>query len=100
MQPIRIEPLSFVALIIIVVTLIYSFFKYRREEKKIEVPTETKKESFDYEVPAIVAAIAMMMEGREFKIKRLILSGKQEKVSPWRIFGRQESMRRRMNMQE
>jgi len=100
MQQITIEPLSFLALIIIIVTLFYSFFNYRKEEKK-EKPLQNQiliKESVDYERPALAAAIAMMMEGKPFRIKRVVLSGKQEKVSSWRHFGRQEIMRRRLNM--
>ena len=102
MQPITIEPLSYVALIIIIITLVYSFFNYRKEEKKT-IPQQKPiliKENIDYERPALVAAIAMMMEGRPFRIKRVVLSGKQEKASTWRQFGRQEIMRRRMNLQK
>lgn len=100
MQPITIEPLSYIAFIIIIITLIYSFFNYRKEYKK-ETPQQKTiqiKESVDYEQPALVAALAMMMEGKPFSIKRIVLSGKQEKVSSWRHFGRQEIMRRRLNM--
>jgi hypothetical protein len=100
MQQITIEPLSFLALIIIIVTLVYSFFNYRKENKK-ETPQQKPipvKESVDYERPALAAAIAMMMEEKPFRIKRVVLSGKQEKISSWRHFGRQEIMRRRLNM--
>jgi hypothetical protein len=102
MQPITIEPLSYIALIIIIITLVYSFFNYRKEDKK-KTPQQKPiviKENVDYEKPALVAAIATMMEGKPFKIKRVVLSGKQEKASTWRHFGRQEIMRRRMTTQK
>jgi hypothetical protein len=100
MQPINIEPISIITLIVVILTFIYSFFKYRSEDKKQETPDQTKQEIYDYEKPVIVAAIAMMMEEKPFKIKNIVLSGKQEKVSSWRQFGRQEIMRRRMNLNE
>lgn len=102
MQPITIEPLSYIALVIIVLTLVYSFFSYRKKDtKKIMPQPQQIIEKKDYdERPALVAAIAMMMEGKEFRIKRIILTGKQERASSWRQFGRQEIMRRRMNLQK
>ena len=99
MKPINIEPLSYIGIIIILITLVYSFLKNRREDKKKEVPlAQTTIEKNEDEMPALVAAIAMIMEGKTFRIKRIILSGKKEKGSSWRHFGRQEIMRRRMNI--
>jgi hypothetical protein len=100
MQPITIEPLSYLAVILIIITLVYSFFNYRKEEKKEMPPQQPTRESDDYEKPALVAAITVMMEEKPFRIKKIVLSGKQEKDSSWRYFGRQEIMRRRMNMHE
>jgi hypothetical protein len=100
MQPINIEPISIITMIVVVLTFIYSFFKYRSEDKKQETPVQTKQDIYDYEKKVIVAAIAMMMEEKPFKIKNIVLSGKQEKVSSWRQFGRQDIMRRRMKMNE
>jgi len=100
MQPISIEPISIITLIVVILTFIYSFFKYRSEDKKQESPEQTKQVIYDYEKTVIVAAIAMMMEEKPFRIKKIVLSGKQEKDSSWRYFGRQEIMRRRMNMHE
>jgi hypothetical protein len=100
MQPINIEPISIITLIVVILTFIYSFFKYRSEDKKQETPVQIKQDIYDYEKKVIVAAIAMMMEEKPFKIKNIVLSGKQEKVSSWRQFGRQDIMRRRMNMNE
>jgi hypothetical protein len=100
MQPINIEPISIITMIVVVLTFIYSFFKYRSEDKKQETPVQTKQDIYDYEKKVIVAAIAMMMEEKPFKIKNIVLSGKQEKVSSWRQFGRQEIMRRRMKLNE
>ena len=100
MQPINIEPISIITLIVVILTFIYSFFKYRSEEKKQETPVQIKQDIYDYEKKVILAAIAMMMEKKTFKIKNIVLSGKQEKVSSWRQFGRQDIMRRRMKMNE
>jgi len=100
MQPISIEPISVITLIVVILTFIYSFFKYRSKDKKQETTEQTKQDIYDYEKPVIVAAIAMMLEEKPFKIKNIVLSGKQEKVSSWRQFGRQEIMRRRMNLNE
>jgi hypothetical protein len=104
MQPITIEPLSYIAFVIIIITLIYSFLSYRKKEEKEMPPQKTviikeAKESVEYERPALAAAIAMMMEGKPYRVKSIVLTGKQEKISSWRHFGRQEIMRRRMNMQ-
>jgi hypothetical protein len=99
MQPITIEPLSYVGIIIIVITLVYGYFKYRRVERKKDIPQpQSIQKSTDDESSAVIAVIAMLMEGKPFRIKRIILSGKQDKVSSWRHFGRQEIMRRRMNV--
>jgi len=100
MQPISIEPLSIITMIVVALTFIHSFFKYRSEYKKQGSPVQTKQDSYDYEKAVIVAAIAMMMEEKPFKIKNIVLSGKQEKVSSWRQFGRQEIMRRRTNLND
>jgi hypothetical protein len=104
MQPINIEPISIVAIIIIVVTLIYSFFKYRLGDKKETAVIKEQKSSYtekdvvQYELPVIIAAITTMMEQKPFKIKNIII-GKGEEISTWRQSGRQEIMRRRANMQ-
>ena len=102
MQPITIEPLSYLGFILVIITFIYSFLKYKKENaKKAEPqPIQTIEENNYDERPVLVAAIAMMMEGKSFRIKRFIITGKQEKGSSWRQFGRQELMRRRLNMQK
>ena len=103
MQPISFETTSIVALVIIIATLVYGYFKYKEENKKGTVLTEKKSaisklEENQHELPAITAIIAMLMEQRPFKIKNIIV-GKGEEISTWRLFGRQEIMRRRSNMQ-
>ena len=105
MQTITIEPLSYIGFLLIAVTLVYSFINYRREgtRKKTDAETEQPlavKEVVDYARPAIVAAVAMMLEGKSYIIKRIVLSGKPEKSSSWRQFGRQEIMRRRLTMKK
>ncbi|MCX5904866.1 MAG: hypothetical protein NTV89_15670 [Proteobacteria bacterium] len=96
MQPITIEPVSIITLIVVIITFIYGFFKYRAEDKKQAQPVQINKKEYEYEKPAIFAAIAMMMEGTPFKIKNIVPAVKQEKVSSWRISGRQDIMRRRI----
>jgi uncharacterized membrane protein len=103
MQPITIEPISIVAIIIIVVTFVYSYFKNNLVEKKEATVTEkisvvAEAEEKKQELPVITAIIAMLMEQRPFKIKNIVI-GKGEEVSVWRQSGRQEIMRRRANMQ-
>jgi hypothetical protein len=103
MQPITIEPISIFAIIIIVATFVYSYFKNNLVEKKEATVTEkirvvTEVEEKKQELPVITAIIAMLMEQRPFKIKNIVI-GKGEEVSVWRQSGRQEIMRRRTNMQ-
>ena len=103
MQSITLETTSIVALVIIITTIVFSYFKYRRENKKETVLKEknnpvSETEEIQYKIPAIVAIIAMIMEQRPFKIKNIVV-GKGEEISTWRLFGRQEIMRRRANMQ-
>lgn len=103
MQSITLETTSIVALVIIITTIVFSYFKYRKENKKETVLKEknnpvSETEEIQYKIPAIVAIIAMIMEQRPFKIKNIVV-GKGEEISTWRLFGRQEIMRRRANMQ-
>jgi hypothetical protein len=60
--------------------------------------TISEAEGNQYEIPAITAIIAILMEQRPFKIKNIVV-GKGEEISTWRLFGRQEIMRRRATMQ-
>ena len=103
MQSTTLETTSIVALVIIITTIVFSYFKYRKENKKETVLKEknnpvSETEEIQYKIPAIVAIIAMIMEQRPFKIKNIVV-GKGEEISTWRLFGRQEIMRRRANMQ-
>ena len=103
MQPITIEPISIVAIIIVVATFIYSYFKNNLVEKKEAAVTDkiravAEAEENNQELPAITAIVAMLMEKRPFKIKNIVV-GKGEEISTWRQSGRQEIMRRRANMQ-
>jgi hypothetical protein len=103
MQPINIEPISIVAIIIIVATFIYSYFKNNLVEKKEAAVTDkiravAEAEENNQELQAITAIVSMLMEKRPFKIKNIVV-GKGEEISTWRQSGRQEIMRRRANMQ-
>ena len=103
MQSITLETTSIVALVIIITTIVFSYFKYRTEHKKETVFKEKNNTVLEIEKnqdknPVIVAIIAMIMEQRPFKIKNIVV-GKGEEISTWRLFGRQEIMRRRATMQ-
>ena len=92
------QPISIIILVIIIITFIYSFFDYRSKEKKnreIEKPIIIKNKDADLYKVVIAALVAVVMENKKHKIKNIVLSGKGETVSSWRIFGRQELMRRR-----
>jgi len=102
MQPISLEPISIIAFVIIIASLVYSYFKYNSADEKEVVLTE-KISAFaaaekQQELPVITAIVAMLMEQRPFKIKNIVI-GKGEEISAWRQSGRQEIMRRRANMQ-
>jgi hypothetical protein len=102
MQPITIEPVSILASIVVIVTLIYSYVKNGAAEKKNMTVSEKQREIIVEEkedkLPVITALIAAMMEQKQFKIKNLVI-GKEEEISMWRQSGRQEIMRRRATMQ-
>ena len=103
MQPITIEPISIIAIIIVVATFVYSYFKNNLVEKKEATVTDkisaiAEAEENKQELPVITAIVAMLMEKRPFKIKNIVV-GKGEEISTWRQSGRQEIMRRRANMQ-
>ena len=103
MQPTNIETISVLVFVIIIVTLVYRYFKDKLEDKKENIVTEKNStvsvtEENKHELPAIIAIIAMLMEQRPFKIKNIVI-GKGEEISTWRLFGRQEIMRKRANLQ-
>jgi Na+-transporting methylmalonyl-CoA/oxaloacetate decarboxylase gamma subunit len=103
MQPINIETIIILVFVIIITTLVYRYFKNKSEDKKENILTEKNSmvsatEENKHELPAITAIIAMLMEQRPFKIKNIVI-GKGEEISTWRLFGRQEIMRKRANLQ-
>ena len=102
MQPITIEPISILTSIIVIVTLIYSYFKNDAADKKeVTVPEKQREfivEKKKHEIPVIAPLIAAMMEHKPFKIKNIVI-GKEEEISMWRQSGKQEIMRRRATMQ-
>jgi hypothetical protein len=101
MQTLIQKPFYLIVLIVIIFIVLYVFFKPKREEKEAqESPKKINNEDSNYYLPAIVAAISLMMEGKDFTIKRVVVTGDHEKFSSWRLFGRQEIMRRRTSMQE
>lgn len=100
MTLISFNPVSIIAILIILVTLIYSYFKYRldNKQKTEEQKRQNSKQEDTCEViPVITAVVAVLMEQKPFKIKNIVV-GKKEDISGWRLFGRQEIMRRRYDM--
>lgn len=93
------EKLSMFFLIIIAAYFIYGFIKSRQKK---EARTETdileeKKEKTDNYRYIIVAAIAATMKDSPYRTKRVFLiSESDERFSSWKVFGRQESIIRRM----
>jgi hypothetical protein len=101
MQTVLEKPFGLIVLIIVILIAVYFFSRPKKKEEKKENPNKAGAVDGDnYDLPAIVAAIAVMMEGKAFTIKRVILTGTHEKFSSWKHFGRQEIMRRRSNMHE
>ncbi len=104
MQTILFDPTSIIAVVIILGTLIYSYVKYRADNKQKNRATEEQaKRIFQTQeqievMPLISAVISVIMEPKPFRITNIVV-GKKEEISGWRLFGRQEIMRRRMNMQ-
>ena len=91
------EKINIILIIIIASYLFYSFIKIKKikpkkEEEKIPIRKEEKKNYNRYIIAAVVAAV---MKEKEYKIKRIVFKGKEEKKSSWKISGRQEIMMKR-----
>ena len=94
------EKMSFIFFVIIVVYLLYAFFKARsekveektqaQEEKRVSSPEEKNS---DVERAAIAAVIAAIMGDATYVIKRVYaVATVDEKKSTWRYAGRNELM--------
>ena len=99
------ETLSIYFFIIIIVYLAYSYFKSRSLQKAAAVQNAAAGEaeaafgeSTDMvEQAAIVAAIAAVMGGQQYHIRRVVYTGAvDERQSVWKRSGRQELMTRRV----
>jgi hypothetical protein len=91
--------ISYIVLFLIAATFIYNFIKNRVPEKTKEINTHDTGDITDYDQYVIAAAIAMMMDKKLYRIKNIVLTGKEEEISLWKVFGRQEIMRKRSQMQ-
>ena len=87
--------------IFIFIFLIYSYIKFKKEilkkeilKKEIKEKTVEKKEE-GLEKPVIAAVIAVLMEGKKYKIRTIFLEKETNKNSTWKISGRQYNMQRR-----
>ena len=97
------EKITFLLLLIIVLFLIYSFLKFKKENREETVlvkgtntplPEEEKME--DYENHVISAVIAVLMEGKKNKIRNIFLNKEEKnKKSEWKVSGRYYNMQRR-----
>jgi hypothetical protein len=90
--------ISYIVLCLIAVTLIYNFIK-KAPEKNIEIKSLATDTITDFDQYVIAAVITMMMEKKSYRIKNIVLTGREEGISLWRVFGRQDIMRRRSQMQ-
>ena len=97
------EKITFILLIFIILFLIYSYLKFKKENKKEKVMMEGKtsllpeeKKNEDYENHVISAVISVLMEGKKYKIRNIFLSKEEKnKKSEWKVSGRYYNMQRR-----
>lgn len=94
------EKMSFIFFVIIVIYLLYAFFKARTEKKEVKIQaTEEKTGCFleeknnAEEKAAIAAVLAAVMGDAAYVIKRVYaVATVDEKKSTWRYAGRNELM--------
>ena len=97
------EKMNIVFFIIIVVYLIYSYLKAKKENEKKEIPVMVKepekKDTYEdeYEKYVVAAAIAAVMGDTAYRIKNVFLTATpDEKKSAWKLAGREEIMAKRV----
>ncbi len=101
------EKMNLFFIVVIVAYLLYSYINSRKKAQKAEPGVSQIKaeniipnkegESMDLEKHAVAAAIAAVMDGKQYYVKKIIVTGKpDEKNSKWKVAGRQESMARRV----
>ena len=97
------ENLNYFFLIVVVCCLFYFFLKSRslkkhdEKSKKEDVFLKKEKEMNDYELYVIMAVIALIMEKKKHRIRKLFIADNENKRhSEWKITGRNESMMRRL----
>ena len=92
------EKISIFLLIFIFIFLIYSYLKFKKEilikttaenEKKVE------KKDDGLEKHVIAAVIAALMDGKEYKTRKIFLEKETNKKSAWKISGRNYNTQRR-----
>jgi len=94
------EKMSFIFFVIIVVYLMYAFFKARTEKAAVNIQALEEKsisspedKNSDVENAAIAAVLAAVMGDAAFVIKRVYaVATVDEKKSTWRYAGRNELM--------
>jgi len=94
------EKINIIFLVVILIYILYTFInsKQKKEQRAIKKPIDQKKRGgeADKYFYIISAVIATLMQEREHTIKRIYLTAKEEKTSPWRTTGRQEQMVKRI----
>lgn len=89
-----------ILLIIVVFYLVYSFIKTRKKEKiPVAAPDKINRQPdiTDYEKHVIAAVIAALMQDKKHIVKSIFAVGRvDEKISAWKVSGRQESMNKRL----
>ena len=86
--------MNYFLLFFIIAYFLYSFFKVKKAEKKIDeiVSNDNKKEENDYYRFLIVAAVASVMGDKKYRIKRIFFKPELSKrESLWKIRGRIEN---------
>ena len=87
------EKMNIFFLIVIFTYILYSFLKSRKKPEKKEdqifIKKSKKNEKIEYYITAVIASI---MDGKEYRIKKVFIKGKEDKKSFWKISGRQENM--------
>ncbi len=83
----------------IVVFLLYSFIKLKKQKKEEKEAGKEKENIKDFneniEKYVVAAVVATIMEGKIYKIKNIFLEEKEKNFSAWKIAGKQHNMQGR-----
>ena len=92
------EKISIFLLIFIFIFLIYSYLKFKKEiviKKTVKNEKNVEKKDAGFEKHVIAAVIAALMDGKEYKIRKIFLEKETNKKSSWKISGRHYNTQRR-----